>query len=316
MDIDDNVAKQAAYWFATLQDESHSTNDELEFQQWLASSQLHREAWNKVSSFSHSLAQLDQKATKHALTLSTLKRKEKLYRNALISCVLLIGVTAITYLSMTPTGTLQTQIGETKEFYLSDGTQLWLNTNTRVQIDYYKDIREIRLERGEIWLRTGHDNPASYKDLVVETTDGKLTALGTEFNVHYQPDFTELNVFEGAVEISPADIGTSKLVVPAGQQGRFDETEIIEQGLKAEHANVAWMNGILLANDQPLCEFIDELNRYRQQAIQCSTSLNHYNIVGTYPLQNMTNILSAIEASLPVVIQQNEQGQWQVSENL
>ncbi len=315
MPIDDRIAKQAAYWFATLHDENRSVDDEQEFQQWLASDSRHREAWHKLSNFSQALSVLDRDATKHALTFSASTKNDKLPRNVLMSCALLLGVVATVYVNQPPSGLLQTQIGETKEFQLPDETQLWLNTDTRVQVNYHQNVREIRLEHGEIWLRTGHDKTIPYQDLVVETADGQLKALGTKFSVHYQPDFTVLNVFEGAVEITPADISASKSIVPAGQQGRFDDTQVLEQGLHAEPASSAWVQGVLLANDQPLCDFIEQLNRYRQQAIQCSASLNHYHLVGAYPLQNLANILVAIETSLPVHIHRNEHGLWQVSEN-
>lgn len=316
MDIEDSITKQAAYWFATLQDENHSAAEEQAFKEWLASSEQHQAAWQQVALFSQTMTELDKKAAKSALTPHTRKTARSFSHVALFSSLLLIGLTLFTFWGRPPSGHYQTQIGETKQLELADGTQLWLNTNTSVDIVYSEQLRAIQLHQGEIWVRSGKEKNRSYRDLVVATEDGQLIALGTEFSVRYKSDFTVLNVFEGAVEIAPSDTRASTLIIPSGQQGRFDETHILEQGLSAEQASAAWVNGMLFANEQPLCDFIDELNRYRPEAIQCPESLNRYRLVGTYPLKKMANILLAIETSLPVSIQQNEQGQWQVRENL
>jgi transmembrane sensor len=202
----------------------------------------------------------------------------------------------------------QSAIGETQTITLSDGTIVVLNTNTQIRAIYSEKLRRIVLTSGEIMVSSAPDNIQPARPLVVDTDNGRLSPIGTRFNVRHVDQSTELNVFEGAVKIQPNHTN-SMAIVTAGRQGRFDKQQIFDSNLEADNSRDAWTRGILLADNQPLCKFVSELNRYRQNAIICSSDVSHFKLVGAYPLTDTEQIIDAVESSLPIRF-------WQVNEKI
>ena len=64
----------------------------------------------------------------------------------------------------------------------------------------------------------------------------------------------------------------------------------------------AWTKGVLVADNLPLGDFLDQLARYRHGVIRYDQSAADLRLVGAYPLADTDRILAAIEDTLPVRI--------------
>ncbi|MNN45931.1 fec operon regulator FecR [compost metagenome] len=159
------------------------------------------------------------------------------------------------------------------------------------------DLRRLLLLQGEVLIETARDG----RPFIVESTQGRMRALGTRFSVTQQDGATRLAVFEGAVEIRTAD-GTSRQVIEAGNQVRFDSA-VIGAPQPADPARQSWRKGILAANDMPLSAFVEELSRYRHGHLGVDPAVADLRVMGSFPLHDSDRALAMLQSALPVRIQ-------------
>jgi transmembrane sensor len=193
----------------------------------------------------------------------------------------------------------RTEVGERRELMLADGTHLWLNTDTALDVAYSAALRRIALHGGEVLVTSGPDAASPARALVVDVPQGRLTALGTRFAVrHLDEGAVRLTVYEGAVE-ARASGGGHSLVLPAGQTARLYADRVEPPELVAVPED-DWTRGMLVADNMRLHDFIAELGRYHRGYLGCAPEVAGLRIVGAYPLADTGRILSALEATLPV----------------
>jgi len=191
-----------------------------------------------------------------------------------------------------------TKVGEIRQLALADGGALWLNTDTRLDIDYTPALRRIALYSGEILITTAKDMQLPPRPLVVDVLHGRLRALGTRFTVRSSADATLLAVYEGKVQVEPREGGGTR-IVEAGSELRFDAASIGQPYALDENAS-AWIEHRLMPDQMRLDDFLAELSRYRRGHLGCAPEVAHLRLVGSYPLADTDRILAALEATLPV----------------
>lgn len=96
-----------------------------------------------------------------------------------------------------------TGIGEQSTYNLADGSTLWLNTNSRVQVDYDDTLRRITLHSGEAHFDVYH-NPGRPFEVYAGTR--MIRAVGTAFSVFIESEEVMVTVTEGKVELGIVDI--------------------------------------------------------------------------------------------------------------
>ncbi|HEY0201951.1 MAG TPA: FecR domain-containing protein [Burkholderiaceae bacterium] len=303
------VLRQAAEWFATLSDEHASARDWQQWQKWLAASPAHQAAWKRVETISGKLAQLplqDKRGARQVLenvAARKMQRRKSLRILALFCTTGLVGTWAVTR-AVPWQATLashRTHTGEQKAFVLDDGSSLWLNTASSVDVQYTETLRRLHLLAGEILVQTGADPMLPARPFVVDTRHGRMRALGTRFNVRQWDDFTDVAVFDGAVHVQPGASSATPSVIQSGQQARFT-IHGIQTVETASLARQAWRDGLLLAEDMRLEEFIAELARHRRGHLGCAPDVANLRIVGTYKLDDTDAVLALLEDTLPVRI--------------
>ncbi|MGK5002635.1 FecR domain-containing protein [Janthinobacterium sp. LB2P70] len=187
----------------------------------------------------------------------------------------------------------RTAVNQRRVVTLDDGTQLTLNTNSAVNIAYDGVQRRIELLAGEIFIATGKD--AAQRPFFVGTPHGSLQALGTRFTVRLHEQYACAGVLEGAVAVL-ADDGAQRLVLRPGEGAHFDGTGVHRQAL-APYGG-AWLNGMLVAHDMRLADFLAELSRYSDHPLTCAPAIAGLRVSGSYPLADIDAILDAVGASL------------------
>ncbi len=193
---------------------------------------------------------------------------------------------------------LRTNVGEIRQFALSDGTRAWLNTDSAVNLHYSDSLRLVELVAGEILIETAKDARQPARPFEVETPAGRMRALGTRFCVRLEGDRTRLDVFEGSVAVRPS-LGGESRIVPAGQGIGFDAAGYGDMET-AEPASIAWQRHELVALNMPLRVFLAELGRYVHGYLGCDDAVATLRLVGVYPLDDPDRIFQALENSLPV----------------
>lgn len=185
---------------------------------------------------------------------------------------------------------------------MSDGSQLILNTDTQVDVRFTAEERSIWLREGEILVRTdkkiGVDT--DHWPFQVVTKQGQFKAIGTQFFIRQEEDQTRLRIQEGAVAITtPADLPS--VIAYADQEYLINTIGAVQ--LSDSHLDVTgWTNGVLIASEMRLIDFLAELSRYRTGWLFCDPAVMDLTVSGVFQLNDIDRILEAITHTLPVTI--------------
>jgi transmembrane sensor len=305
--------EQAARWYAVLHDEDASTQDRAAWTAWLDARPEHRRAWAHIEAVSQRFdplrADTERDAAGAAMRVSTRTSTRGIptRRNVLGCLAALAGagmaewfawrLTPLPNLVATLRADYSTGVGEQHDVTLADGTRVWLNTSSALDVDYNEERRLLALKMGEILVDTGKD--ARARPFFVETRDGRLQALGTRFTVRQTDTYTLLAVFDGRVEIRTQS-GESRIVA-AREQCRFDANAISDP-MPAEAAREAWCRGVIIADNVTLERFVGELSRYTRGHIGVDPAAASIRVVGRFPANRPEQTLAMLERDLPVRI--------------
>lgn len=181
---------------------------------------------------------------------------------------------------------IATQFAERSEVVLPDSSEIILNADSRVTYSKKKwdQERNISLE-GEAFFKV-----AKGKRFTVSTDDGKVTVLGTRFNVENRKDFFEVTCFEGLVSVT---YGHKEFKLPAGTSFLAINGEIIE----AEIPNTAeptWMNNESTFKSIPLTFVLNEFQRQYNIRVETKNIDVDQLFTGSFSNTNMDLALQSI----------------------
>lgn len=307
--------EQAAGWYACLRDGRAGLQEQAAWREWLQAKEEHKAAWRYVEEISRGFEPLrgipEPRLTADALGVAGNRLHDRVHprRRVLASAALLAGGGLLGWLSwreaMLSPGILAwaadqcTGTGEQRDITLGDGTQLWLNTASGIDLRFNAQERRVVLLTGEIFIDTAKD---STRPFLVDTPHGRMRALGTRFNVRLEAADTRLAVFDGAVEIRTSASGASR-VIPAGQQVRF-HTGGIAASAAADMAREAWTQGTLVADNISLREVLAELRRYRKGHLGIADEIADLKVYGSFPIHDPDRVLRMLASALPIRIEQ------------
>ena len=222
----------------------------------------------------------------------------------------------------------QTDIGEIKGIDLPDGSDIHLNTATQIEVTYAKDARVVQLTGGEAYFRVAHD---SDKPFLVHAGRYLVKAVGTAFSVAYDDHMIELNVTEGKVEvvslqddefrigdIARVELTRSRVPFVKGQSVRLgDDRDELGMVLKVEGVDVesemqtalAWRNGMLIFDAEPLQQVVAKINRYTPKDIVIAdASIRDLHFGGYFQADNIPAILATMGSDYGLNVVQQVDG--------
>lgn len=307
--ISEAVRDQALAWFTLAQSGDMSAKQASALQQWRHADAQHEQAWQRFNSISQQLQrrthQLSTPLARQALQHTrTVERDRRQVLKILLGAGLLGGTVwqaSDSFWVQSALADYHTGIGERGHYLLADGTQIWLNTRTLLDVHYDYQARHLLLRQGEMDILTAPD-PAG-RPLVVFTAEARLQPLGTRFTVRREDDGrgTLLAVSSGQVAASLKSGGESR-VVNAHSQAWISSTQV-HPVQPANLADTAWIDGFIVAERMRLGDFAQELSRYLPGVLRCDPAVADLRLTGSYPLQNPEQIFALLEQSLPVTVQ-------------
>ncbi len=185
---------------------------------------------------------------------------------------------------------LHTGTGEHSQLQLADGSSLQLNTDSAVNIDLV--ARQLTLVRGEMALKVPGDSA-----LMINAPYGRISVSRSEVCLRLGERECRVSVVSGAVQLQP--LQGPALMLSQGQQvslqasgaGRVAAFDALMPG---------WREDVLMAQNQPLGDFLRELGRYRSGILRWDPALESLRITGSFRLDNTDQVLSLLAASLPI----------------
>lgn len=300
------VRQQAIAWYSLTQSGDISAEEVRQLELWRQADSEHERAWQRMVGLPE-LIRGNAAVLRDPLARTTLQQTRYVSGDRRQVLKLLAGASLLGAIGWQSRESqwlqgsladLNTATGERRREVLADGTQLWMNTATAVDIVYTASERRIVLRYGEINVLTGQD-PAG-RPLVVQTRDAELRPLGTRFTVRRDEDGggTLLSVSSGRVA---ASLGSgSARVVESGQRARLEADIVVSPSVAEDDA---WLDGFVTAQAMRLGDLVNQLARYRPGILRCDPRVADLRVTGTYPLDDNERILTLLESSLPVSIQ-------------
>lgn len=163
--------------------------------------------------------------------------------------------------------------GKDMKLTLADGSQVWLNANSRLTYPtvFKGKNREVELQ-GEGYFKVTHD---VHHPFIVKTSDMQTCVLGTEFNV----DASNLShphviLVEGKVKVTSClangkgTPSTSKIIMPGEDATINEKGEINVSHIDTDDV-ACWRDGIQLFNDASLREIVLQLGSWYNVNVVC-----------------------------------------------
>ena len=148
---------------------------------------------------------------------------------------------------------------------LEDGTEVWLNADSRLRYPEVFDGPERRVEvEGEAYFKVAKNQERPF---IVSSGGQEVRVYGTEFNVRAYPDETAIytTLVEGSVALRLADDRDSsrELMLTPDHQSTFD-VEHSTFNVKSVDTDVvtSWRSGVFVFEDQTLEQIMRTLSRW------------------------------------------------------
>jgi transmembrane sensor len=220
------------------------------------------------------------------------------------------------------TQVLQTAVGQHRNVVLADGSVVSLNTNTIVETNFGRYLRAIYLRKGEAHFEVTHDRSRPF---LVHAGDAVVRAVGTEFEVRLRADqHVDVLVNEGRVEVAP-DVAEAPAAVAivnekpvtiahavnAGQALSTATTNYAVVPVSPEQVSseLAWRDGAVVFDSEPLSEAIAEIQRYTDARIVISdASIATLPVGGRFKTDDLQGFLNGLETALPIAIRRTDSG--------
>ncbi|HEY8065546.1 MAG TPA: FecR domain-containing protein [Methylosinus sp.] len=188
-----------------------------------------------------------------------------------------------------------TGVGEKRLVTLDDGSHALLDSRSAIALRYSAGERRLRLLSGEAWFEVA---PDASRPFVVEAGEGRVTALGTAFDVALEKSGARVTVTEHRVGVAS---GGKTTIVEEGQQTAFERDAPASAPEAVDlDATTAWRRGKLIVNRQPLGDVLAALGRYHRGYIYCvDRAICARRISGVFGAQeDALQSLAEIESSL------------------
>ncbi|MEG3088343.1 FecR family protein [Sphingomonas sp. PB4P5] len=303
---DDAVHDAASDWWSRMRG-PEAEQGRAEFERWLAADASHRVAYSQLQDNWILSEGLDDTAMGQNRSL---ERARSPFRASgpKVAAVVAAAAAVAFVMDLLPAGRapapasqqfatlLQTAVGEVRTVDLPDGSELTLDTDSRVHVHFAGGARRVELVRGRARFDV-RANPA--QAFIVEAGDSQIIAPEGYFDAALLPQGVclwarngTLDVRAGVPQMRPAVLfklkpGQTAVLAPG--------TQTAPEPFISDKASEQWIAGMLVFKSVPLSDVLAQTNRYsRQQILLADTSLGNRRVTGTFrPLP-----VNALAASL------------------
>jgi transmembrane sensor len=282
-----------------LRADNRSNVDERAFQAWLSEDAAHAAAFESVNAMWEAAGGLTDK-----LSEPVLRRQAPVHRRALLAGMGACATAVVggSVWQSAYAGVYSTDVGEQKHVALEDGTQVFLDTDTRIRVDFSNTLRRVALERGRANFRVA---PDSKRLFVVEGAGRQIVGSGTSFDARRDGDRISVVLISGRAALQPdAAVPAQKPVeLSAGERAIATETQI-----RRDKPNLvpllAWQTGQAIFENEKLADAAAEMNRYTTtKLVVDDAEIGSMRLSGVYRVGDNTAFARSVASLLPVSVE-------------
>jgi transmembrane sensor len=317
---EDRRLAEAAAWRARLAEQKLDSDPSLEH--WLASDPLNAAAyeraeaiWDEMGELSSTPEFMDLRRGALDIAARQGRRNRGAYRlarpiAAALATLAIIGAGGGTWWMVNRPQTYETTLGERRVVPLSDGSQVWLDSDSKVAIRYTSDARKLELLRGQARFDVAHNVARPFS---VKARDETVVATGTSFNIDLTGSDTLVTLIEGHVAILD---GAGRRSTPAQtrQQAGPPHTVDLVAGQELDvmaaappiiktvdlERATAWEDGRLVFEDEPLSMAALRISRSSARRVSVDPAVANLKISGVFNAGDVDGFAQTMSLYLPV----------------
>lgn len=297
--------EQAAFAWLSLLHDQPSSGDQATFSHWLQADPAHAEAyaqaqvvWELSEGPARTLANEDAFALQGYLYAMSRTRRRSLQRwsgaLAMAACLLLMISLGAGWQPMRWVDDLGADYvsapGEVRTVTLADQSQVTLDADSAIAVDFSRGERHVQLRRGAGFFSVTHTG----EPFVVDAEKGQARVLGTQFEVRLQPHGAQVTVLSGRVGVT-ADKQAEQQILTAGQQVAYGEGTAEKLHAVDSEAQLAWRQGWLNYYKATLADVVEDLRRYYPgRIVLLNDELAARRVSGSFPSKDPQAVLGSL----------------------
>lgn len=200
---------------------------------------------------------------------------------------------------------IQSPAGMRSHVVLPDGTDLWLNAESKIKysIPFTRENRQVELS-GEAFLKVVKNKNASF---IVNAGAASVKVLGTQFNVKAYPDEENLEIAlkEGSVEFTgylTDGKRATAIMAPNDFLAMNKTTGQVKLQNKNLNKYISWVKNTIIFDETPMPEVAKTLERwYGVKVVIADTEINKYRFTTTFENESLYRVLELLELSSPAI---------------
>ena len=211
------------------------------------------------------------------------------------SIILLFGLFSI---FTTDLITHKTNFGETKTISLLDGSEVILNSKSTItfnEVDW-KENRQLTLD-GEAYFKVEKGST-----FTVNTNNGSVVVLGTQFNVNSKDDFFDVVCYEGKVSVNSNSL--DYILLPTNSFRKINESSL--ESSTTQLLQPTWIDGESTFKSVPIKYVITALEDQYNIKIDSELIDDSTIFSGSFPHENLNIALITVFDALKIRYNQKE----------
>lgn len=263
------IRREASDWVVRLSEDA-SQEDHAAFRRWHGADPRHAEAYDRIASIWNQAGRLSRSPTVGDLRADPRSGRPRAFGFALAASLAVAVLVSILLLdSRWLPGSAPEQepmlfaaaLGEIKKVDLPDGSQLILDSGSRVEAVYTEAERKLTLRKGRARFQVAHET----RPFAVRAGTSEVLATGTLFDVSLTGSRTAVILLEGSVEVRGR--GTSEKNRRGLERLNPGEKLILSESAPAERrqatrGDTIWPARMLEFDKARLDEAATQANRY------------------------------------------------------
>lgn len=180
--------------------------------------------------------------------------------------------------------TIKAQYGNILSHQFKDGSEVILNDGSEISFN----ARAWLKNRSTVLIGEAYFRVKKGSSFTVTTPKGKVTVLGTEFNVKNWGDQLVVGCFEGSVEVASAE---QSVILKKGESVTFEQGSVKKDNLKV--LNPTWQDGRSTFENETAKEVFAELSRQFDIKVNINKTING-RFSGYFPHNDLNKAIDII----------------------
>ncbi|ARP97110.1 FecR family protein [Bordetella genomosp. 13] len=304
------LERQAREWLRHLTSGQATGRDVRKFEQWRDASAEHRAAWNQARRTWRDLGDLGRTWRERRPAGQPVRSR----RRMILGAGLAAGAASAAALAAFPPLALwpsmrewgadyRTAVGEQRRVALAGDVRVVMNTRTSLSAWLEAGQQRVELLEGEATFECTHVD----RQLQIQAGAGSVRAGVASLGVRRLGGSVLITCLDGQADVLH---GSQRVALRTGQQVAYDDQGLQDVVTVADPlAAASWRDGVVVIDDLPLPQAVDEINRYRPgRVVLVNDALSERRLSGRFPIGDIDVALVQIERLLGATLRHGPGG--------